>query len=278
MKTYWKFYWPLALTGLAMVLSMQFQIAALARYPEAITELAVFALAFSTFGLFNASMNFTAQLSNVYARSPEGTRRCHRFVFVTSMGVMLPLLAIAHTDTGATGLSNLYSIDSDLTARVIEYLVYLSPLVVLRAERFYLTGLLVQARLTGWVTVLNAVYLAAVVCGLIIGFSLGFKPVYVLVGADATAIAIQIFLTCLVHRRYYQLPEIQEHDNVSYREIASFFIPVSTTGLMFALSRPVLFAFVARTPEGIVAIAAMRVAFDFSSIFQQAANQFRHFF
>ena len=47
---------------------------------------------------------------------------------------------------------------------------------------------------------------------------------------------------------------------------------------MFALSRPILFAFVARTPDGIATIAALRVAFDFSMIFQQAANQFRHFF
>ena len=47
---------------------------------------------------------------------------------------------------------------------------------------------------------------------------------------------------------------------------------------MFALSRPVLYAFVARTPEGLVSIAALRVGFDFAMLFQQAANQFRHFF
>jgi hypothetical protein len=47
---------------------------------------------------------------------------------------------------------------------------------------------------------------------------------------------------------------------------------------MFALSRPILFAFVARMPDGLLTIAALRVAFDFSMIFQQAANQFRHFF
>ena len=50
------------------------------------------------------------------------------------------------------------------------------------------------------------------------------------------------------------------------------------TGVMFALSRPVLFAFVSRLPEGLATIAALRVAFDFSMLFQQAANQFRHFF
>ncbi len=39
-----------------------------------------------------------------------------------------------------------------------------------------------------------------------------------------------------------------------------------------------LYAFVGRMPDGIASIAALRVAFDFSSMFQQAANQFRHFF
>jgi hypothetical protein len=33
-----------------------------------------------------------------------------------------------------------------------------------------------------------------------------------------------------------------------------------------------------RAPGGLVAIAALRVAFDFAMLFQQAANQFRHFF
>jgi hypothetical protein len=60
--------------------------------------------------------------------------------------------------------------------------------------------------------------------------------------------------------------------------LTKFFVPVSTTGIMFALSRPVLFAFVSRTPNGLLAIAALRIAFDFSMLFQQAANQFRHFF
>jgi hypothetical protein len=100
----------------------------------------------------------------------------------------------------------------------------------------------------------------------------------VLVGSEAAAIALQLILTIWVKRIYYRPPELIEHENVTYRELTAFFIPVSMTGVMFALSRPVLFAFVSRLPEGIPTIAAMRVAFDFSMLFQQAANQFRHFF
>ena len=84
LRQYWRFYWPLALTGVAMVLAMQFQNGVLARYPDAVAELAVFALASSTFGFFNAGLNFTAQLANVYARSARGKRMSHGFVSVWS--------------------------------------------------------------------------------------------------------------------------------------------------------------------------------------------------
>jgi hypothetical protein len=278
MLQYWRFYWPLALTGLAMVLGVQFQNAALARYPEAVVELAVFALGYSTFGFFRASLNFIAQLSNVFARSATGMRQCHRYVFLVSVIIMLPLIFLGHSQVGADLLGRLYGIDVDLTARVQEYLIYLAPVILLGAQRFFYTGLLVQARLTGWVTVLNITFLVIVIAGLMAGFTLGFKPVHVLVGSETFAIICQLAATLWVRHRYYRLPEVAEHEDLTFRELTGFFIPVSMTGVMFALSRPLLYAFVSRVPNGLLAIAAMRVAFDFSMIFQQAANQFRHFF
>lgn len=278
MLQYWRFYWPLALTGVAMVLSVQFQNAALARYPEAVTELAIYALGYSAFGFFRASLNFIAQLTTVFARSIEATRRCQKYVLSVSALIMLPLIYLGHSEGGAWLLSAAFGTTADLTTRVQEYLIYLAPIVLLGGQRFYYTGLLVQARLTGWVTVLNITFLVAVILGLMAGFSMGLRPVYVLVGSEALAIALQLAITIWVKKTYYQLPETAEHQNVTYRELTAFFVPVSMTGVMFALSRPVLFAFVSRLPEGIPTIAAMRVAFDFSMLFQQAANQFRHFF
>ncbi|MEJ2087056.1 MAG: hypothetical protein P8Y69_00935 [Gammaproteobacteria bacterium] len=278
MLQYWRFYWPLALTGVAMVLGVQFQNAALARYPEAVTELAVFALGYSTFGFFRASLNFIAQLTTVFARSSAALRRCQRFVLSASTLIMLPLLVLGHSKAGTAVLATAYGTDEDLTARVQEYLVFLAPIILLGGQRFFYTGLLVQARLTGWVTLLNLLFLAIEIAGLVVGFSLGFKPVYVLVGAETFAIVCQLAASIWVKHRHYHLPEEPEHEHVTYRELVSFFIPVSMTGVMFALSRPVLYAFVSRAPNGLVAIAAMRVAFDFSTMFQQAANQFRHFF
>ncbi len=278
MLQYWRFYWPLALTGLAMVLGVQFQNAALARYPDAVSELAVFALGYGTFGFFRASLNFIAQLSNVFARSVQGTRQCQRFVLLVGAIITLPLLFLGHSEAGAALLAGLYRIDASLTGRVQEYLIWLAPIIVLGAQRFYYTGLLVQARLTGWMTLLNLLFLGIQILGLILGLSLGFKPVHVLVGSETVALLCQLALTLRVKRRYYRLPAVAEHQALTYRELAAFYVPVSMTGVMFALSRPVLYAFVSRVPDGILAIAAMRVAFDFSMLFQQMANQFRHFF
>ena len=93
MLTYWRFYWPLALIGVGMVLSVQFQNATLAKYPDAVTELAVLALSYGVFSFFNASLQFIAQLANVYARSPKATRRSWRFVVIASTAIMLPLVS-----------------------------------------------------------------------------------------------------------------------------------------------------------------------------------------
>ncbi len=278
MYTYWKFYWPLALTGVGMVLSLQFQNATLARYPEAVTELAVLALAYGVFGTFNAGMQFIAQLSNVYARSPAATKRLWVFVLSVSFCIMLPLALIAFTDAGAWLIGYIFSIDEAIVTRVTHYLALLCPLIILNGQRHYYSGLLVQSRLTGWMTIFNFIYLTTVIVALLLGFAAGAQPVYVVVGAET--VGVILFIGLLLYARYnlYMPPEKQEHADVTYKELLNFFIPVSTTGVMFALSRPILFAFVARAPDGILAIAALRVAFDFSMIFQQAANQFRHFF
>lgn len=278
MRQYWRFYWPLTVMGLGMVLAIQFQNGVLARFPDAVTELAVFALAYSTYGFFNAALNFTAQLSNVYARSPFATRRTYRFVIAASLVLMTPLAVIAHTAVGTWLLTTVYGIDAAMTDRVKEYLVLLAPVVLIATQRSYFNGLLIQAQLTGWVTTFTAAYLTTLVAGLVLGFTAGLAPAVVVVGSEAVAILVQLAGILWAKAKLYRPPAPPDHEQLSYAELSRFFVPVSATGVMFALSRPILYAFVSRTPQGVLAIAALRVAFDLSVLFQQAANQFRHFF
>jgi hypothetical protein len=278
MRYYWNFYWPLALMGIGLVLSMQFQNATIARYPQAVNELATLALAFGVFGFFNAGLQFVSQLANVFARSPHALRQTQRFVWLVGITLTLPIGLMATSVTGHTLLQTIFAIDAELATRVSAYLMLMTPLILLNCHRHHLTGLLIQARLTRWVTVYNFTYLGVVTATLLTGFWLELTPMYVVVGAEM--LGVLALLSCLVYARYnlYCLPAEPSHNEVTLLELTRFFIPVSTTGFMFALSRPILFAFAARSPNALLTIASLRVAFDFTMIFQQAANQFRHFF
>ncbi|MDC0213466.1 hypothetical protein OAL14_01530, partial [Gammaproteobacteria bacterium] len=118
MKQYWRFYWPLALTGIGLVLSVQFQNAILARYPEAVKELAVLAIAYGIYGFFNASLAFVAQLTNVYARSHEANRRVNIFVAIASLTIASPLFFISATNIGSELISLAFQIESELVHQV----------------------------------------------------------------------------------------------------------------------------------------------------------------
>ena len=270
------------LTALAAVLAIQFQNATLARFPDAVLELAVFALAHSTFSLFAATLNFTPQLANLFARNIADTRTSQRFVLVISLCVTLGLLLVPMSSPGRQLLQWVYGLEHDLLNRVCTYLIYLSPLLLLNGQRLFINGQLEQARLTGWVTVLNTAFLSTTIGLLATGFFSGWPPAVTLCGAQLGAATVHLALGQWIRSRYYELPDTArrscaENSAISYRELLRFFLPITATGVMFALSRPVLYAFVARTPDALVSIAALRVAFDFSMLFQQAANQFRSF-
>ena len=184
MKQYWRFYWPLALTGMGLVLSVQFQNAVLARYPEAVKELAILAIAYGIYGFFNASLGFVAQLTNVYARSREAKHKVHLFVTCASLLICLPLCVISITPIGQSLISQAFQIEVDFVQQVQDYLILLCPLVLLNAQRHFYTGLLVQAKLTGLITLLNFIYLSIVILCLMLGFLQGLKPNHVVVGAE----------------------------------------------------------------------------------------------
>ena len=195
-----------------MVLSVQFQNATLAKYPDAVTELAVLALAYGVFSFFNASLQFIAQLSNVYARSPHATRQSWRFVVLASALIMMPLAVIAGTHSGMAFISSIFSIDDNLMGRVGEYLILLCPLILLNGQRHFFSGLLVQAKLTGWMTAINFIYLAVVIATLLTGLALAIKPAYVVVGAETLGVIVMLCLLLWARYRLYQPPQQREHE------------------------------------------------------------------
>lgn len=172
----------------------------------------------------------------------------------------------------------IFDLDGQTKHTVVQYLRFLTPLILAAGLRQYYTGMLVQARRTGTITILNVVALLGLIAMLLVGLWCGWRAVPTLALAKIVSDGLHTALAILLYALRYRPPARREHEDLTYRDVLAFFWPVAVTSLMFALSRPILYAFLSRTGEAIVTIAAVRVAFDFSMIFGSAINQFRHFF
>lgn len=276
---YWAFYWPLALTGAVTVLGTQIQNGVLARMGDAAAALAAYAVAQAVLSLFNAAQAFAPQLTTRFARGPEATARVRGFILGISLA-LAGLVALLAT-FGQPLIIASFSLSHALQAQTFAFLLALAPMVWLNGLRFYLVGRLIQQERTGRVTVLNGVHLTVLIVSLAAGLALHLGPVLTLVGAQALAGLVHATLAIGALRPGAEAAAGSEAESEavpSYQRLRAFFGPVVLTGIMFALSRPILYAAIGGTGDGILTIAALRIAFDFTFFFQQAANQFRHFF
>ena len=277
-QKYWRFFWPLALTGLTILLARQFRNGALSRYPEATYELAIFAVATSLIFVFSAAQLFLPQMSNLFDRSPDAHRVCIRFTIAFCVILTLPLVFLGATDPGREIIMVIFNVEGDALDAVTRYIRLLSPLVLLLGLQRYYTGLLIQNRQTVKVTLIHCVYLASVIAMLIVGFQSGWKPFVTLTLAQLVPSSIHLLLTYWVYRNVYVAPEESEQKVPTYRAVFEFFWPAALTSLSFALSRPTIYSFVSHTPNAIATIAALRITFDLSMIFRSPINEFRHLF
>lgn len=261
-----------------MLLAQQFQNSALARYPDAARELAVFAFASSVFQLFNAALIFMPQMSNSFVRSPHGWRICLRFSLWACLILSLPLALMAFTPPGRWLVGLAFGIEGEMLADVVTYLRCLSPLLLISGLRNFYTGMLVQNRRTSLVTLLNLGYLGVVVGVLFVGHALAWKPIVTIAVGQLAGAALHLGLTFTCVQRYYTLPSQPDHEALTYGEVLSYFWGTALTSVMFSLSRPIIYSFLNRLPDPNPVIAAMRVGFDFAMIFHNALNQFRHLF
>jgi len=277
--SYHRFYWPLALCSLITIIEAQFQNGILARYPGGPAELATFALASSSFHLLAAFLVFVPQMVTVLGRSAQSRQACLVFVAAVGLLLTLPLAVAAFSPVGPRLLVAVLNVPPTLLPGVTGYLRWLTPLVLANALRHYFTGLLIQAERTQAVTVLNLLHLGVLAGGLLCGFHAGWGPVPTLAGATLAANLLHLALGFrMAGRTAHPEPAGQDGQALTHRQIFAFFWPVALTSGMFAMSRPVMYAFINLTAAAVTTVAALRLAFDVAMTFQNPANQFRHLY
>ncbi len=264
--------------GIVRIFSMQFQNGVVGQYPDAAQQLANLAVATGVYGLLHAALIFLPETANVYSRTPLGRRQIFRFSLAVSFGLTVPLLYLTLFPGGSALLQGLFNLDSATAGEIQSYFLWLTPLLVLDGMKHYQTGLLIQAGRTRLVSGLNVFFLIFSITTLFTGLALGF-PALMTVGASQFLSHLVVFvLTTWACHKYYRLPQKRESVPAKWRDMWQFFWPVALTGVMFALSRPILYGFVSRQPDAVTNLASLRVAFDFSMLFLTGLNGFRAVF
>lgn len=263
--------------GLTMIAARQFQNGILARYPDAIQQIAIFAIASSIFNFFSSSFAFIPQTANVLVNGKADSRLVQKCILCIAVTEFLLLMCIIFTPWGNQLLAFLFNLDLKNLSKVIYYLMTLTPLLFIQSFNQYFTGLLIKFEKTGLVTLLNSLYLSFMISGILLGYYFQLPIVLTLVGSQVLAKTIQFLITLLGFRKYNKLID-QDKTEHTLLKVWAFFWPVALTSTMFSFSRPILYAFVSRMPESAPIIAALRLGFDFSMIFQNMINQFRHLF
>lgn len=277
-RHYWNFYWPLALTTCLMLLGMQVFNGILARYPNAEYELAVMAYALSTVLFLEIATVFMPQMVTVYARSQLARHRVLIFCACIGMLFSVPVLLLATTQGGQDFLSVVFQIKGDMLDYVASYLLYLTPLILIRSFYQFCVGLLTQINRTKWVSVSAFFGVVVGVIAALIGFNSGWTAQQSMVAAQLGSTFCSAAFAMMVCKLLYRPEPSFDFEEPEYTTLVKFFWPVSLSGMSFGISRPLLYAFISRTPDAIITIAALRVAFDFFMMVQLAVNQFRSFF
>lgn len=280
-KQYWRFYWPLALMGVGSLLGRQVQNSVLASFDVA-RELAIFAYASSVYFLLNSVLVFIPQLSNVLARDRQSHRVCLLFTAGLAAALTAAMAVLVFAPVGRTLVAMIFQVSPADLDSVLLYLRLMAPLLPAGALRQYYTGLLVQDRLTGTLTVLHVIQLVLAAAIMLLGLWARWSAVTTVVSSIIASEVTHAILLSAIYLRRHRFPcdadPRADAAALRYRDVWAYFWPTATTSVMFSFSRPVIFSYVSRLAQADATTAALRVAFDFAMLFHAPLNQFRHLF
>jgi hypothetical protein len=277
-RRYWRFFWPLALNGLFLLIGQQAFNGVLARHPDPERELAVYSYAIGLFYFFDIGTAFMPNMVTVYARTARARRVVRDFCLAIGVALTLPVLLAGATGSGRAAVGALFSIEGQVLADVCAYLVLLSGVVLLHVLHHYYNGMLILAEQTQRVSLIGISGVLISIATAVVGLRSGWKPMWILGGAEWLSGLFKLVALLLAWRAVrWQVVE-DDAPVPGHRELLRFFWPVCISGMTFGLSRPLLFVFVSRVPDAFAITAGMRVSMDFLMLYQAIVNQFRHFF
>lgn len=262
-----RFYLPLAINSILMMIEMPVVTAGISRLPEAKVQLAAYGVLFSLAYVFTTIGNALTHTGNTLGRSRHAFRLLRNFAFFVCVGITLLAGAVYFTPLYDVVVGGLLGTPPDVAAAAKPGLQLMLLAGFAIGWRRYYHGVLIRhgyTNIIGAVTLVRAATLIAVVyVGVTVGTFTGMEVAgAALFLSAAVESAVTTVIAELILRRSTSIRwEKDEAFAVSYGAAFRFFLPLSVMLLLTAVMRPVIASLITRMPEPVLSLAAFPVAY-----------------
>lgn len=268
---YWRltrFLLPLIVTIIVHEFGIQFINAGMARMPRATETLAAFGLAYGLVLFLASPLAQARQMSLVLVDNRPSFRKSTVFVVGMSFLLMIFQASLVVTPLGDWIIDDLHRIEPTLSQWVRTVLLWMAPVPLLRNAALFLTGLLIRARRT---EVISYATVGSITCGIAAVFLLlplaviRAQPIWLPILATYAMTVVEFAIIYWGFRRYIVLTDQSDltapRPPLTYRYLLQFFWPLALVMFVQELSRPLINLFIARGPDGTVALAVLSITY-----------------
>lgn len=272
------FWTPLAVMWLIMGVEQPAMTAVIARMTDATRNLAAFGVAFAMALVIESPILQLLSAATALTDDRKRYRRLLHFMHLCALG-----LTLLHVVLGATPL---FGALARLILRVPEEVIEpariafltLAPFAASVGYRRLWQGVLIKYGRTGAVPLTMISRLVATGAVLAVGFGFDLLPgnilasVALLAGVVAGAVSAYLFYRGGVAK---EIPEESEEEELSWKKMLSFYVPLSMTSIIFLAARPLLTFGIARSLLPLPSLAVWPVLQGFLFLFNSVALSYQ---
>jgi hypothetical protein len=268
---YWRltqFLLPLIVTIVIHEFGIQFINAGMARMPRATETLAAFGLSYGLVLFLASPLAQARQMSLVLVDNRPSYRKGALFVLGMSLVLMIFQTSLVVTPLGDWVIDDLHQVEPTLSDLVRTVLLWMVPVPLLHNSALFLTGLLIRARRT---EVISYATVGSITCGIAAVFallpleSIRNQPIWLPIFATYAMTLAEFVIIYWGFKRYIVLTDqadlVPVRPPLTYRYLLKFFWPLALVMFVQELSRPLINLFIARGPDGTMALAVLSISY-----------------
>lgn len=269
-KKIFLFWVPLAATWLMMSIEGPYNAAIISRTPNPEYNLAAYGVAFAFALIMEAPVMMLLSASTALVRGYKTYIKLRNFSLALSIAMTAAMLFVAIPPVADYLLHDVIGLIPEISHLTHQAIIVLLPWPGAIGMRRFYQGVLIANNRTKYVALGTFIrILSMTVTAMLLWVTL--KPPGVLIGAFAlsTAVVVEAAVSYIFVRKCIpELKKAEESDDISYREIVTFYHPLALMAFIALGVQPLVTFFIGKAPHPIESLAALPVINAFLFIFR----------